>query len=190
MADPDYYEILGVKQTASPQEVTTAYRKAALRTHPDKNLNDPNAADRFNTVGKAYETLSDPAKREGYDARLYRQRAAAASSRPAPHSAPSPARAGPSANGRARPQSGSRQDPIDLTGEDSPATGPSGGQPTPSRPSFFGTGTREDPIDLTGERRRRRESAAAEEESAAPPPRRRRTSYDARDRSRNASGRV
>ena len=63
----DYYKILDVEKDASDPEIKKAYRKLAVQTHPDKNPDDPEAEHRFKDVGEAYETLSDPAKRERYD---------------------------------------------------------------------------------------------------------------------------
>ncbi|XP_078264275.1 dnaJ homolog subfamily B member 4 [Rhinoraja longicauda] len=62
----DYYTILGLQKGASEEEVKKAYRKQALKWHPDKNKS-PNAEDRFKEVAEAYEVLSDPKKKEIYD---------------------------------------------------------------------------------------------------------------------------
>ncbi|KAJ3203103.1 hypothetical protein HDU83_002696 [Entophlyctis luteolus] len=64
-----YYDILGVSRDASPDDIRRAYRRAALRCHPDKRGNDPAAAEEFQRIGKAYEVLyiADVKKREVYD---------------------------------------------------------------------------------------------------------------------------
>jgi DnaJ-class molecular chaperone len=63
----DYYEVLGVSRDSSESEIKKAYRKLALKYHPDKNKNDPSAEKRFKEAAEAYEVLSDPEKRGVYD---------------------------------------------------------------------------------------------------------------------------
>ncbi|HYX25379.1 MAG TPA: DnaJ domain-containing protein, partial [Thermoanaerobaculia bacterium] len=59
MAKRDYYEILAVAKTASQQEIKSAYRKIAVRDHPDKNPGDKLAEERFKEAAEAYAVLSD-----------------------------------------------------------------------------------------------------------------------------------
>lgn len=63
----DYYKILGVSKNASDSDIKKAYRKLALKYHPDRNPNDKEAENRFKEVNEAYEVLSDPENRKKYD---------------------------------------------------------------------------------------------------------------------------
>ena len=62
-----FYDLLGVKPTANESELKKAYRRLAKEMHPDKNPDDPDANERFQDLGAAYEALSDPDKRKLYD---------------------------------------------------------------------------------------------------------------------------
>jgi molecular chaperone DnaJ len=63
----DYYEVLGVGRNASEEEVKRAYRKLAVKFHPDKNPDDPHAEEKFKELGEAYDVLMDSDKRAAYD---------------------------------------------------------------------------------------------------------------------------
>lgn len=67
MAKRDYYEILGVPRNAGDEEIKKAYRKLAIKYHPDKNPNDKQAEDKFKEAAEAYEVLSNAEKRQRYD---------------------------------------------------------------------------------------------------------------------------
>jgi len=67
MAKRDYYEVLGVIKSASPEEIKKAYRKSAFKYHPDKNKGDKAAENKFKEAGEAYHVLSDKERRTGYD---------------------------------------------------------------------------------------------------------------------------
>lgn len=63
----DYYEVLGVSRTASAKEISSAYRRLALKYHPDSNPGDEDAVEKFKEAAEAYEVLGDPDKRARYD---------------------------------------------------------------------------------------------------------------------------
>ena len=67
MAKADYYETLGVAKTADEKDLKCAFRKMAMKYHPDKNPGDAAAEQKFKDVNEAYETLKDPQKRAAYD---------------------------------------------------------------------------------------------------------------------------
>ena len=63
----DYYEVLGVQKNANADEIKKAYRKAAIKYHPDKNPGDKEAEEKFKEAAEAYDVLSNPDKRARYD---------------------------------------------------------------------------------------------------------------------------
>jgi molecular chaperone DnaJ len=67
MSKRDYYQVLGVDRNADTEEIKKAYRKLALKFHPDRNPNDKAAEEKFKELGQAYEILNDPQSRAAYD---------------------------------------------------------------------------------------------------------------------------
>jgi molecular chaperone DnaJ len=67
MSKRDYYEVLGVSRSATPDEIKKSYRKLAIQFHPDKNPGDKAAEEKFKEASEAYEVLSDAQKKQSYD---------------------------------------------------------------------------------------------------------------------------
>ena len=67
MSKRDYYDVLGVSRSTSTEEIKKAYRKLAIKYHPDKNPDDKSAEDKFKEAAEAYEVLSNPEKKQRYD---------------------------------------------------------------------------------------------------------------------------
>ena len=63
----DYYEVLGLNRDASTDEIKKAFKKLAMKYHPDRNPDNPKAEDNFKEVKEAYEILTDPQKKSAYD---------------------------------------------------------------------------------------------------------------------------
>lgn len=67
MAKRDYYEILGVERSADEREIKKAYKRLAMKFHPDRNPDNPEAEEKFKEAKEAYEILTDAQKRAAYD---------------------------------------------------------------------------------------------------------------------------
>ena len=67
MSKRDYYEVLGVNKDASDDEIKKAYKKMAIKYHPDRNPGNKEAEDKFKEAAEAYDVLRDPQKRQQYD---------------------------------------------------------------------------------------------------------------------------
>ena len=67
MAKRDYYEVLGVDKNATEDEIKKAYRKIAIKYHPDRNPGNKEAEEKFKEAAEAYDVLHDPQKRQQYD---------------------------------------------------------------------------------------------------------------------------
>ncbi len=67
MAKEDYYQVLGIKKDAKPEEIKKAYRRMARKFHPDVNPGDKSAEERFKKITEAHDVLSDPKKRAVFD---------------------------------------------------------------------------------------------------------------------------
>ena len=67
MAKRDYYDVLGINKSSSPEQIKSAYRKLAVKYHPDKNPGDEKAEDNFKEASEAYGILSDKDKKQNYD---------------------------------------------------------------------------------------------------------------------------
>jgi molecular chaperone DnaJ len=67
MPERDYYEVLGIDRSASPEEIKRAYRRLAMEHHPDRKPDDPEAIEKFREASRAYEVLHDPETRSRYD---------------------------------------------------------------------------------------------------------------------------
>src|SRR5581483_266101 len=90
---PDYYEILQVSPNADDEVIQAAFKRLALKWHPDRRPGDPSAAEWMTLLNTAYAVLSDPEKRKAYDARRRQAAAPAVAAAAAPEKAERPAKA-------------------------------------------------------------------------------------------------
>ena len=67
MSDSNYYDVLGVDREASADDIKKAYRKLAMKYHPDRNKGDAGAEEKFKQIGEAYSVLSNPERRRNFD---------------------------------------------------------------------------------------------------------------------------
>ena len=67
MAKRDYYDVLGVQKNSSPEQIKAAYRKLAVKYHPDKNPGDKASEEKFKEASEAYHILSDKERKQNYD---------------------------------------------------------------------------------------------------------------------------
>lgn len=67
MSQKNYYETLGIPKTASSDEIKKAYKKMAMKYHPDRNKGSKDAEEKFKSVNEAYQVLSDEKKKKNYD---------------------------------------------------------------------------------------------------------------------------
>ena len=123
----DYYKVLGVNKTATQEEIKKAYRKLAVKYHPDKNKGDKAKEEKFKEITEAYEVLKDPQKRKQYDElganwKQYQQHA-------------------PNGNGRGNPYAGRGGTSTEFDGDFSDLFGDGGGGFSDFFESFFGQGT-------------------------------------------------
>src|SRR5687767_10457447 len=82
----DLYEVLQVSPKAEPEVIQAAYRRLALKYHPDPNRHSPTPLERMTELNRAYEVLSDPSRRAAYDRTISRARWVSAATAPPPHS--------------------------------------------------------------------------------------------------------
>ena len=67
MAKRDYYDVLGINKSSTAEQIKSAYRKLAVKYHPDKNPNNKSAEDKFKEASEAYHVLSNPERKQNYD---------------------------------------------------------------------------------------------------------------------------